>query len=219
MQIKTETIVGLFILIALGIFFYMTFFLGVFRLDRLQYRSYTVYFKDVSGLEKKGEVKIAGVKVGWIEGVELVRDDPYQAKARIMIHKKYILRSDANAIVRQDGLLGSKYLELLPGDPLLPALSPDQSLGEPGRPPASVDEILYKVQDIAQNVQDVTNTLQENFGGQQGREQVKTMFNNLQDAVERFAAFSSVLDRTVSYNEESINTMITDLKDAAQSIR
>jgi phospholipid/cholesterol/gamma-HCH transport system substrate-binding protein len=219
LQIKTETIVGLFILVALGIFFYMTFFLGIFKLDRLQYRSYTVYFKDISGLEKKAEVKIAGVKVGWVEGIALVHDDPYQAKAHILVHKRYILRSDAYAIVRQNGLLGAKYLELLPGDPLLPPLSSGQALGEPGKPPASIDEILHKVQGIAQNVQDVTESLQESFGGYQGKEQIKTMFDNLQDAVQRFANFSSVIDRTLSYNEDSINTMITDLKDVAQNMR
>lgn len=219
MQIKTETVVGLFILIALGIFLYMTFFLGVFRLDRLQYETYTVYFKDVSGLEKKADVKIAGVKVGWIEGVELVHDDPYQAKAKIMVHKRYILRTDAHAIVRQDGLLGGKYLELMPGDPLLSSLSPDQALGQPGKPPASVDEILHKMQNIAQNVQDITGSLQESFGGVQGREQMKMMFDNLHSAVEKFAAFSAVLDRTVSYNEDAINTMIIDLRDAVQNIK
>jgi phospholipid/cholesterol/gamma-HCH transport system substrate-binding protein len=219
LQIKTETIVGLFILGALGIFFYMTFFLGVFRFDRYQYDSYTVYFKDVSGLEKKADVKIAGVKVGWVERIELVSDDPYQAKAYIMVYRNYVLHTDAHAIVRQDGLLGTKYLELLPGDSLLPALAPNQTLRPPGKPPASIDEILHKVEAIAQDVEDVTDSLQASFGGMRGREQLHTMFDNLSEAVARFAEFSSILDRTISNNEDSLNTMINDFKDVAQTMR
>jgi phospholipid/cholesterol/gamma-HCH transport system substrate-binding protein len=82
MRINTETSVGLFVLGALAIFFYMTFHIGVFRLDSSSFRSQIVYFKDVSGLTEKAEVKIAGVKVGWVEDIALVQgDENYQARA------------------------------------------------------------------------------------------------------------------------------------------
>jgi phospholipid/cholesterol/gamma-HCH transport system substrate-binding protein len=216
---KTETLVGIFVVSAVLIFLYMTFFLGIFRLDRWQYTPYLIYFNDVSGLERKAEVKIAGVKVGWVEAIELISNDPHQVKAQLRVHKKYTLFNNAYGLVRQDGLLGTKYLELFPGDSLLPVLSPGKALDKPGRPAASVDEILFKVKEIADNVEDVTHSLQASFGGRYGKEQVQSMFDNLQMTIERFAAFSNVLDRTISSNEERLNTMIVDFKEVAHSMK
>jgi ABC-type transporter Mla subunit MlaD len=47
---------------ALGIFIYMGFSIGVFRFDRGNYYAYVIGFNDISGLVRKAEVKIAGVK-------------------------------------------------------------------------------------------------------------------------------------------------------------
>lgn len=197
----------------------MTFFLGVFKIDRFSYCRYSIYFNDVSGLEKKADVKIAGVKVGWLESIELVSKDPYQAKATIMVHKKYHLRINASAVVRQDGLLGTKYLEITPGDPRLPTLSHGQTLKAPGVPPASIDSILHDVSEISGSVKTVTESFEETLGGQEGKEQVKILFDNVQKAADRFAGFAGVLDRTLSGNEETINTMITDFKEVARSMK
>lgn len=219
MQIKTETIVGIFIVIALGIFFYLSFFLGVFRIDRVHYQKYTVYFNDVSGLDKKADVKIAGVKVGWVEKIELIENHEYQAKANIMVLKRYILHNNAHAIVRQEGLLGPKYLEVVPGDPLLPSLSAGGSLGGPGRAPVPIDEILYKVNTIASNVEDVTNSLRSSFGGPEGQHNLNMMIQRFQEAAEKIAAISSVLDRTLSNNEDNINVIIHDFRDFMRDIK
>lgn len=219
MQIKTETRVGLLVIGALAIFFYMTTQLGVFRLDKKNYKQHIVYFNDISGLDKKSDVKIAGVKVGWVQSIELMEDHDYQAKAYIMIQKKYILHADAYAIVRQEGLLGTKYLEVIPGDPWLPDLQPGQALGKPCRAPVSVDEILYKVQSIATNVEDVTDSLREALGGNQGRDELRTTMEHFSKAAERIADFSEILDRTLSHNEQTINSILSDIRDIANDLK
>ncbi len=218
MQIKAETSVGLFIIVALGIFFYMTFNIGVFRFDRKDYYPYTVYFEDVSGLQKKADVKIAGVKVGWVEGIELLQDGALQAKAYVMVNKRYHIYRDAHALVRQEGLLGSKYLEINPGDPMLPALGSGQALGKPAQPPVNIDELLRKFKTIATNVEDITGSLKDVVGSQE-TEQLRSMFDNFSSAANSMAAFSETLDRTVRHNENNINSMLTDFKDLAREIR
>lgn len=219
MQIKTETQVGIFVLVALGIFFYMTIFLGVFRLDRHSYHRYMVTFDDISGLERKASVKIAGVPVGWVESIELVRNDPHHAKAHIMVKKNYILHSDAYAIVRQEGLLGTKYLEVIPGDPLLPELPPEHFLGKPGRAPTSVDDILHKVHEIASHVEDVTGSLSESMGGLSGRDSIQELVQHVNKTAESISLFSQKLEETLSLNEGNISDIISNLKDFASDIK
>ncbi|MGB8467800.1 MAG: MlaD family protein [Candidatus Babeliales bacterium] len=216
MQIKTETVVGLFIIVALSIFFYMTVFLGVFRLHKGQYRQYTIAFDDVSGLEKKADVKIAGVKVGWVERIVLTKAQVY---ADVMVDKQYPVYEDAQALVRQDSFLGPKYLEIIPGDSSLGELDANHLLPTHGQSSASIDTILRSMEKVTHNVEEITSSLNENLGGTHGRQQMHMLVNNVQTAVERFAALATTVDRTVGNNEENINTIISDFREAVQRVK
>ncbi len=205
---KVETRVGIFVLLALVVFGYMGFHIGAFRFDRGQYAQYILFFKDVSGLARKGDVKIAGVKVGWVEKVNLVPNDPTQAEVIIMISKDYSLYSDAYATVRQDGLLGPKYVEINSGDPLLRKLQPGDPLSKPSTEPVSVDELMQQFKKIATNVDEITTSFKDVVGGAEGREQLQSIFDNVQTSVERLSSVSDVLDRALVRNEDHLDTFM-----------
>jgi phospholipid/cholesterol/gamma-HCH transport system substrate-binding protein len=205
LQAKTETIVGIFILASLSVFVYMGFQIGAFRFDRNNYNEYIIYFKDVSGLSRKAEVKIAGVKIGWVEKIDLIRDEQIKAQATVMVLKNYHLYQDAHAIVRQEGLLGPKYLELIPGDSLLAQLESGSILNKPSSAPVSVDEILHQVKKIVLNVQDVTTSFKDAIGGIEGREQLRAIFENLDVTAQKMASFSNLIDQTFVQNEDNLN--------------
>ncbi|MFC1845565.1 MlaD family protein [Candidatus Dependentiae bacterium] len=209
MRGKVETLVGVFILAALGIFLYMGFKIGSFRFDRGRYASYSMYFKDISGLSRKAKVKIAGVEVGWVEELNLISDGDARARARVMIHKNYELYNDAYALVRQDGLLGPKFLEIVPGDPLLNRLPHGKTLSEPGKDPVAVDELLQKFKTIATNVEEVTESFKDAIGGQKGSDQLRAIFNNLDRASEKIASFSDLVDRSLSRNADNIDVLLS----------
>jgi len=186
----------------------MGFKIGSFRFDVGRYNFYKVYFTDVSGVTRKSEVRIAGVKVGWVEDVKLLEDKKVTAEADISVLKQFRLYNDAHAVVRQDGLLGTKFIEVVPGDPHLRRLEPGQALSKPSVAPVNVDEILQQVKDIASNVEDVTTSFRSAVGGVKGEAQVRAIFTNLQEATEKFASFSDMLDRSLSRNEANIDTLL-----------
>lgn len=219
---NTETSVGIFVMGALAIFFYMTFHIGVFRLDTASYRKQLVYFNDVSGLTKKADVKIAGVKVGWVSELGLApRQDSsgYNAEAEVMVLKEYKLRADAYAIVRQDGLLGVKYLEIIPGDPLAPPLKYGAPLGKPGVAPVGVDDLLHQFKMIATNVEEITTSIKNSFITPQGQHRVEDIMRDFHTAAQRLASFSDVIDRIVSTNENDVTTIVKDVRDFASQMR
>jgi len=205
---KIETQVGIFVLIAVGILIYMGFHIGAFRFDVGKYAKYIVYFKDVSGLSRKAEVRVAGVKVGWLESLVLEENGKPQARADLMVLKDFTLYADSYAIVRQDGLLGTKFIEIVPGDPLLSRLCPGDALSKPSVSPVNVDEILQQVKDIAANVDDVTKSFRTAVGGVQGEVQLKAIFENLEEATQKFASISETLDRNLSKNEGRIDEIL-----------
>jgi len=188
----------------------MGFHIGAFRFDRSRYNKYTVCFKDISGLSRKAEVKIAGVKVGWVEGIQLNHaDDITLACVQIMVHRTYALYQDAHAVVRQEGLLGPKYLEVVAGNPALPLLESGATLHRPSVEPVSTDELLHSFKKIAANVEDVTSSLRSALGGPAGKEAVKEIVENLQQASERVSEFSTVLERSLSNNEDKLESLFS----------
>lgn len=205
---KIETTVGIFVLAAIGIFIYMGFQIGAFRFDRGNYNSFTIYFKDISGLARKADVKIAGVKVGWVESVRLHPDGDMQAEVTVMILKDYALYADSYALVRQQGLLGPNYVEIIPGDPLMRRLEEGEQLGKPSVSPVSVDELLQQFKKIAANVEGVTESFKEALGGDEGKEQLRTIFTNLNSTAEKLSSFTETLDRAFTRNEENINAIL-----------
>jgi phospholipid/cholesterol/gamma-HCH transport system substrate-binding protein len=215
---RVETTVGLFVLAAIGIFFYMSFHIGVFRLDRAHYAPYTIYFADISGLYNKADVKISGVKVGWVDSVSL-SGDSRQVRADLMVRREQVLHTDAYGVVRQDGLLGTKFLELTPGDSLLPRLQPGSVIAQPANPPPSIDQIMQQVRDIAAHIGDITAAVKEAVGGGEMTGNLRGLIENVRNASEQIAQAASAVNSVVSGNQQAISGLINDLRDTTSHAR
>lgn len=214
---NTETRVGLFILIAIGIFLYLSVNIKSIRLDRYQYYTYKAYFDDTGGLTTKAPVKIAGVDVGWVEAINLL--DNGKAEVVMRVSKDNKLAKNAFAMIHQEGLIGTKTLEIDPGSPATGYILPGGTLAMPGKTPASVGELLDQFRDIAAAIQDVTFSLKNVFASRQGEENLKKSLDSIAKASDRMSDFSEVLQRTIHRNEENINQMLTDFRSTAESFR
>jgi len=208
LQGKIETRVGIFVLVALAIFGYMGFKIGAFRFDRSQYTQYVLYFRDISGLSRKAAIKIAGVKVGWVEEIKLVAGVDAKAEAIIMVASANPLYKNAYALVRQDGLLGPKYVDLLPGDALLPQLHEGDALQKSGADPVDLDDLFREFKEIASNVRDVSESFKDAFAGPQGVEQIKSFVYNIENAAEKFSNVTTIVERSFARNEENIDAFL-----------
>ncbi len=71
-------------------------------------------FDRVDGLEVGADVRVSGIRVGKVveERLDL---DTYQAEVVFSVRKDIKLPRDSSAAIVSSGLLGSKYLAILPG--------------------------------------------------------------------------------------------------------
>lgn len=214
---RQETRVGLFILVAIGTFLYLSINIRAIRLDKDQYNIFRTYFDDISGLAVKAPVKIAGVEVGWLEEVKLQSDG--KAELLMRLHKNIRLAKNAYAMIHQDGLIGTKNLEIDPGDPSTGFLVPGSSLSMPGKTPASVGELLDQFHTIATTVQDIASSIKSVFASRKGEENMRNALNSISAASDRIADFSDVLLRTMKKNEDNLNSIFVDVKDSANSLK
>jgi phospholipid/cholesterol/gamma-HCH transport system substrate-binding protein len=119
-----ETVVG-FVVICLAIFSFMFFYKISDSGEDGEVYFLNSYFKNIEGVAEGNDVKLSGIKIGYIDNVTL-ENGTYFAVARLKIKKGIDIPSDSRAIVSTSGLLGGKYIRINPG-------SADDNLKENGK--------------------------------------------------------------------------------------
>ncbi len=111
-------------------------------------------FKSVAGLDDKASVRIAGVRVGRVDGLGL---EGNQARITLALDKPLPLTQGTTARIASLGMLGEKYVELVPGPPNAPPLPQNAVLI--GTTPPGFDEAMEKINNIGASIQQLTGSL------------------------------------------------------------
>lgn len=74
----------------------------------------TASFSRVDGVVAGDDVRLVGVRVGSVEGVD-IDYERYRASVRLSIEEDVRIPDDSVAEIRSDGLLGGGYVSILPG--------------------------------------------------------------------------------------------------------
>lgn len=111
-KIDTEIIVGIFVCIGIACMAYTSIELGEIDLFKNDYYSIQASFTSVTGLKKDTDIEISGVRVGKVTDINL---ENYQAVVTMLIKKDIEIQDDAIASIKTNGILGAKYIEILPG--------------------------------------------------------------------------------------------------------
>jgi phospholipid/cholesterol/gamma-HCH transport system substrate-binding protein len=152
--------VGVFVTIALMILGYFILKIEDLQLFQDDGERVVAGFASVAGLDDKAAVRVAGVRVGRVDGIDLEAD---RALVTLLLERPVDLRVGASARIANLGLLGDKYVELDigPGDaPLLPA-------GEilPGTTPLGWDQAMARIDGIGQSIQATLGALDPEESG------------------------------------------------------
>ncbi len=77
--------------------------------------SLSARFEDIGGLKARAPVRIGGVRIGHVTGIEY-DSETYQAVVHLVIAREYDrLPTDTSASILTSGLLGEQYVGLEPG--------------------------------------------------------------------------------------------------------
>ncbi|NVJ70531.1 MAG: outer membrane lipid asymmetry maintenance protein MlaD [Alphaproteobacteria bacterium] len=107
-----ESLIGALVLLIAGWFLMFAYE----RTDAGMAGGYTLVarFDQIDGINVGSDVRLAGVKVGSVVSNTLDKET-FQAVVRFSVQSGINLPTDTAAAVSQEGLLGGKYLRLLPG--------------------------------------------------------------------------------------------------------
>ncbi|MBW2091787.1 MAG: MCE family protein [Deltaproteobacteria bacterium] len=207
-KFSTEAKVGVLVLVGIILLGYMTLKLGRFQIGADKGILVTAVFDTASGLKKGVPVEVAGIEIGTVEDITLQQG---RALVTLKIRSDLDLGSDSQAIIRTAGVLGDKYVEIIPGLTGAPPLKDGDQIVRTIAP-ADVDQIIMKIGEISDDIKKVTKSLTDVFGGPEGAADMRQILNNLRD-------MSKSLNKIILENQEDINSLIKSLTAFSKDIQ
>lgn len=159
-----EIKVGAFILAGIVIGFLIIFSIGDINLAKTGY-SVTVKFDFASGIGAAAPVRLSGVGVGRVDGVNVVysdQDKKSHAEVHAWIQSDAKIEEDARITINTLGLLGEKYLEIYPGTPGAPLIKDGAVLV--GQDPVVMEKLTENLVDLSNSATVIMKRLEKGEG-------------------------------------------------------
>lgn len=154
-------------------------------------------FDSVAGLDDKAAVRVAGVRVGRVDGIGL---EDRRARVTLLLEVPVSLAVGTRASIASVGLLGDKYVELIPGPSGGPPL-PEGAV-VPGDVPVSLDQALARLNAVAENIEEITGSM---TGEGSGNNQIARLLSNLE-------AISADVRDLIAANREELTATVENFR-------
>lgn len=199
---------GAFVLAALIVLGFLIMRIERIRLGGAEGRQEVrAVFPSVAGLNDKGPVRIAGVKVGMVDGIRLAG---YRAEVTLDLDRGVQLRQGATATVRSLGLLGEQFVEIDPGPPGAPPLPPGTVLE--GSTPTGMDQLFDTAGGIGADVKAITSSLRQSLAGAEGERRLEQILANIED-------LTASLRVIAAENRDEVSATIANVEDMSATLR
>lgn len=215
-KLSAEAKVGLLVLVGSAVLLWMTFAVGKYEFGEKRGYTLQAVFDSVAGLDAKAAVRMAGVKIGTVEKVEL---EDSRAKVTIRIYPDVKIQRGTKAMVKTLGLLGEKYVELVP-----PEISAKEAAAPEGSryfqegeriqvtvSPSDVDKLINQLSSISDDVKQVTASLRQVFGSEQGTRSMEDILADLRKTTANIQEFSYALRSDGSEVVMRLNDLVASL--------
>jgi len=175
-----ELKVGIFIFIGIVILSVIVFSIGNFYSIK---RGYTIdiVFSFANGISVGAPVRYAGVEVGEVQDIEVYYDEIEQSpmvKIFVWVSQNTWINEDAKAAINTLGLLGEKYLEIVPGTKEKKLLKKGDTLR--GQDPVSTEELARDTKELVAKMETMIKSIGEIVGDEEFQASVKNTVSNLE---------------------------------------
>ena len=200
-KLTPEAKVGIFVLIGIILLVYMSLRVGGIQFGRAEGYEVYIRFESAAGLDNDASVRVAGVEIGRVKGIVLQNN---KAKVVLRINPDVKIGKDFTAVLKTKGLLGERYVELIPGSPNAPSL---EAGGEITRVTTytDLDKLISILSDAATDIKKVSESLSNALGGREGQATLKNIVTNIEEITER-------LNNVVKRNDEKFARIVNNFE-------
>jgi len=184
--------VGIFAFIALVLLGWFILRIEDIRLFEPPGERLAADFDSVAGLDDKAAVRVAGVRVGRVDGISLA---DRKARVGLLLDRDLGLTEGTLARLATSGLLGERYVELVPGPAGAAPLPPGAVV--PGETPVTVDQAIAQLSEVGQSIQRLTGSMEGSLAG-----------GNLDRLIDNLAATAEEIRKLVETNRHEVTATV-----------
>jgi phospholipid/cholesterol/gamma-HCH transport system substrate-binding protein len=215
-KLSAEAKVGLLVIVGSILLLYMTFAVGKYQFGEKKGYTLQAAFDSVAGLDTKSAVRMAGVKIGLVEKVEL---EDSRAKVTMRIYPEVKIQHGTEAMIKTMGLLGEKYVEFVPvknkgsRKPSVGGVSyyHDGEQVQATVSPSDVDKLINQLSSISDDIKQVTASLSQVFGSERGTRSMEDILGDLRQTMANIKEFSTTLQSDGSEMVMRLNELVASL--------
>ncbi len=215
-QRTLELKVGAFIVVTVVLLMVVLFAIGDLATYFEPAYRVRVLFDSANGISSGSPVQYAGVEVGKVEGVQIVSlTDRPTPKVELVarLPKRVQIHSDDEAAISTFGLLGEKYLQIIPGPGQGPLLKATDILI--GKPPVSTERIIERSNEVLAEFKRTLEGLNSLVADPEARIYLKEAIREARDATRNWKIMGERLNAAFSYAESGQGTVGKLLYDEA----
>lgn len=195
--------VGIFAVVVLAVLGFLVLKIEDWSFFSPEGRRYHARFDSVAGLDDKAAVRVAGVRVGRVDGVGL---DGQRARVTLLLESNVRVPEGSRAAIASTGLLGDKYIELVLGPESAVELPPGSVLE--GETPVSMDQVMARLDTVGSNIERITGSLAGTGGGDNA---ISRLVGNLE-------AVSAEIRDLIAVNKAQITGTISNFELASATL-
>ena len=229
-QRSVEVRVGIFVLICLAVIAALIVKFG--KLERFSAKTYdiTVVFPNVGGIVRDANVMYAGIPVGKVRDIRLAENGSLKVKVTLAIYEGYQIRNDAKFVINQSGLLGDRYIDVIPQGATAPPIKP----GEKVEGASSVDlteairsvvDVLHqaagtiaRIDDVVRRTDEAVKRIDEVVLTTHSLTHISSTFANIDETTSNTVALTLDLRAVVTDSRSTLSNTMAKLSLAADNI-
>ena len=197
---NSEAKVGLFFVIAIVIICFLIIKTGQFEIfgGKKAYQISAI-LDTAAGLDNHTDVRMAGVKIGTVKDIRLK-----DGKALVIMDIFSDVQLPEGSIVKvtSKGILGDKYIEIVPGHGA-GKIAANSTL--PTEKSVTVDDIMTIVYNVASDLKKITQSLSNTIGTKKGEREIGDILDNIHKITED-------LKEITSRNKDNLTDSISNVK-------
>lgn len=204
-------------------------------------------FSNVSGLQVGNNVRFSGIHVGTVKGIDMINDTTVVVEMVVEKRIQEFIKADALATIGSDGLVGSRILNIVPGQGDAPVVNSgdfigtftkfgtDQMMNTLGTTSENVALLTSRLLQISEDINSGKGTLGMLINDTLTAYHLKETLHNLRITSERASASMSEINKVTQSLEDgdglayailrdtslssSFRTTIANLEDSGKNIR
>ena len=195
------------------------------KYERLATKTYqiTVVFSNVGGIVREADVLYGGIGVGKVSEIRLDQEGVFKINVKLDIYDSVKIRKDAKFVINQSGLLGDRYIDVVPQSGTAEFIQPGDTVN--GSASTDLTEAIHGVVDILhqaggtiERVDKAVQRLDETVLSQRSLDHIDTSLANIEVVSSNAVGLTLSMRSLVDENRGKVDNMLTKFSLAADNI-